>query len=198
MNVQQYIESGVLEQYCLGLLDDAEQANVVQMSLTYPAIKQELTEIEYTLEKIALINAISPKADLKQNILRALAFADQETLLDINHLPATNKYSNYQSWLNAVEHLIPAEPFDDFLCTVLRQEEHIAQMLVITKNDVPVEIHEDRTESFFILKGECICTVGDHTYKLSPGDFLEIPLHQEHDVKIQSPYVIAILQHQLL
>jgi mannose-6-phosphate isomerase-like protein (cupin superfamily) len=198
MEIQEYIKSGILEQYCLGLLNADEQAEIVRLSLIYPEIKQELNEIEKAIEKIALTNAVSPKIDLRSKILKSLGFADEDKRLDINNLPVTDKNSNHQSWLNAVEHLIPAEPFDDFLCTVLRQDTHIAQMLVITKVDVPPETHDDIAESFFILKGECVCTVGGHIYHLGPGDFLDIPLYQEHNVKMLSPYVIAILQHHLL
>lgn len=68
-------------------------------------------------------------------------------------------------------------------------------MLVITKADVPEETHDDRRESFFIMKGTCICVVDGIQYELNPGDFLEIPLHTNHDIKIVTPYVVAILQH---
>lgn len=198
MEIQEYIKSGILEQYCLGLLDANEQEEVVQMSLIYPEIKQELDEIENTIEKIALTNAVSPKIDLKSKILRSLGFSDEEERLDINNLPVTHKDSIHKNWLNAVEHLIPLEPVDDFSCTVLRQDEQVTQMLVITKLDVPPEIHDDIAESFFILKGECVCNVGGRVYQLGPGDFLDIPLYQEHNVKLSSPYVVAILQHYLL
>lgn len=198
MEIQEYIKSGILEQYCLGLLDANEQEEVVQMSLIYPEIKQELDEIENTIEKIALTNAVSPKIDLKSKILRSLGFSDEEERLDINNLPVTHKDSIHKNWLNAVEHLIPLEPVDDFSCTVLRQDEQVTQMLVITKLDVPPEIHDDIAESFFILKGECVCNVGGRVYQLGPGDFLDIPLYQEHNVKLLSPYVVAILQHHLL
>ena len=69
-------------------------------------------------------------------------------------------------------------------------------MLVVTKLDVPQEMHDDIAESFFILKGRCTCTIGDEQVTLNPGDHLDIPLHVNHDVKLESPYVIAILQHQ--
>jgi mannose-6-phosphate isomerase-like protein (cupin superfamily) len=69
-------------------------------------------------------------------------------------------------------------------------------MLVVTRLNVPPEIHEDLAESFFILKGQCTCTIGGRRVTLNPGDHLDIPLHVSHDITIDSPYVIAILQHQ--
>lgn len=197
MNIQEYIKSGILEQYCLGLLDADQAGDVVRLSLVYPEIKQELTAVENAIEKLAAANAIAPTSALKQKILGTLGFAADEPL-DINNLPATGKYSNYISWLNAVEHLIPAEPFEDLSIKVLRQDDKIAQMLVVAKVNVPDETHEAYKESFFILKGTCECTIGDETIQLNPGGFLEIPLHVTHDIKMLTPYVVAILQYQFI
>jgi len=198
MDIQAYIESGILEEYCAGLLSTNEQAKLIKMSMLYPEIKLELNAIELALEQLAALNAIMPVASLKPQIFKALGFQDDGAKLDLNNLPATNKYSNHYHWLNTLAHLIPEIPAEDFLAEVLRHDEQIAQLLVITKNDVPEETHGDLIESFFILKGKCECTVGDHLYKLSPGDFLEIPLHVEHDIKIVSPYVVGILQHRFI
>jgi mannose-6-phosphate isomerase-like protein (cupin superfamily) len=196
MDIQEYIKSGILEQYCLGLLDAAQAGDVIRLSLLYPEIKQELTAVENAIEKLSASNAVTPNSGLKQKILGRLGFADEP--LDINNLPATDKYSNHLSWLNAVEHLIPAEPFEDLSIQVLRQDDKIAQMLVVAKVDVPDESHEAYKESFFILKGTCECTVGDEIIQLNAGGFLEIPLHVEHNIKMLTPHVVAILQYQFI
>jgi mannose-6-phosphate isomerase-like protein (cupin superfamily) len=195
MDIKAYINSGNLEQYCLNPADEKLRQEVAELCLAYPEIKQELAEIELALERLAQSHAITPDARLKNRVLAALNFFDNEKL-DLDHLPPTSKYSNYTEWLNAVEHLLPQEPFEDFFMHVLQQDEHIAQMLVVTKLDVPEEIHETEIESFFILKGKCACTVGNEVFTLNPGDHLEIPLHVTHDIKLLSPYVIGILQHQ--
>lgn len=195
MKVQEYINSGNLEQYCFDMFNPERQQEISRLTLLHPEIKQELNEIETAIERLAGMHAITPNTDLKHRILGALGFPTEE-ILDINHLPPTDKYADYNQWLKAVEHLIPTEPFEDFFMHVLQQDEQIAQMLVVTKLDVPEEIHEEVAESFFILKGQCACKVGDEVFILNAGDYLDIPLHLEHDIKILSPYVIAILQHQ--
>lgn len=195
-DLKTYIDSGNLESYCFQLLDAEQTQQIAALRLVHPEINTELNEIESAIERLAKSQAIAPKPVLKNRIFAALGFTSPETSLDINHLPPTSKYSDHQSWLAAVEHMIPAEPFEDFFMEVLRQDEQIAQMLVITKMNVPEEIHEEVAESFFILKGQCACTVGDKVFTLNAGDHLDIPLHVNHDIKILSPYVIAILQHQ--
>ncbi len=195
MQIQEYINSGVLEQFCLGLLTKSEQEAVITMCTVYPEVRKELTEIEFALERIAAINTITPKASLKQQILNIIAINEVITL---DNLPPTDRYSDYQAWLKAVEHLIPAQPFEDFFAYPLHYDDKIEQTLVVTKVGVPEETHEDVIESFFILEGSCVCKVGRYTYTLNAGDFLEIPLHEEHDVTLTSPYVVAILQHLIV
>ncbi len=196
MDIKQYIESGILEEYCMGLLTAEDEAFVIQLSLIYPEVKQEITEIEKVLYNISSQNAVVPDPRLKQQILSSLTYSDYP--LNINNLPVIDQYADHEAWLQAFGHLIPAEPHDDFIMEVLRQDDKVAQMLVIARNDVPVETHDDRIESFFILQGECRCMVGNDYYTLTPGDFLEIPLHTEHDIKMLTPKVVAILQHRAL
>jgi len=194
IDINNYINSGNLEQHCFDIFDEERAREVVALSQEHPMIRQELEKIEDTIEKIAESAAITPPARLRNSILAALGFPGDA--IDIENLPATDEYSSYTAWLSAVEHLLPAEPFDDFFAHLLRQDEHIAQTLVVTKLNVSEEVHEEVSESFFILKGQCACTVGDKVFTLNPGDHLEIPLHVNHDIEILSPYVIAILQHR--
>ncbi len=161
-----YINSGNLEQYCLDMFNPALAREVSELRLVKPEVKRELAEIEIALEKLAQSHAIAPDDGLKNRILGALEFFNDEKI-SLDNLPATGEYSNYINWLNAVEHLIPAEPFEGLFMKELQHNEHIAQMLVVSKVDVPEEIHETVRESFFILKGKCACTVGNDVFTLN-------------------------------
>jgi mannose-6-phosphate isomerase-like protein (cupin superfamily) len=194
MDIKSYIDSGNLEQYCFEPGNDILENEISGLRLIHPEVGLELIEIGMAIEKLARSQAIAPRPQLKNKILAALGSADDA--IDLDDLPPTSKYSNYESWLKAVEHLVPPEPFEDFFAHPLQQNEKIAQTLVITKLNVPEEIHEVISESFFILKGTCTCTVGKQVFTLNAGDHLEIPLHTSHDIRIDSPYVVAILQHQ--
>jgi mannose-6-phosphate isomerase-like protein (cupin superfamily) len=197
MNLQDYINSGILEQYCLGLLDSTEANQVASYCLQYPELRKELNSIEEAMEKMAAEKATPPPTQLKEKILGRLGFVGNE-VLDINNLPPTDAYSNYLSWLQAVEHLLPTEPFEDLNIQVLQQTDKLAQMLVVAKVNVPDESHDNYAESFFILDGKCACTIDGKEVFLNAGDFLEIPLHVEHDVKMLTPTVTAILQYRFV
>lgn len=52
-NIQEYIESGILEQYALGLTSPEENMQIAQYLNQYPELQTELIQIESALEKYA-------------------------------------------------------------------------------------------------------------------------------------------------
>ncbi|SHM53467.1 cupin domain-containing protein [Mucilaginibacter sp. OK098] len=195
MDIRQYIESGVLEEYCLGHLNEADQAYLIQMTMLYPEIKAELTAVELAFENLAALAAAEPASHIKHKILASLGFAGE---LNIHELPVISHSANPEPWLKAFAHLIPDEPTEDFTMNVIRQDKIVQQMLVTSCNNVPEEEHGDFFESLFVLKGRCECTIGNELFALGAGDFIEIPLHIKHDIKLVTPFVTAILQYRFV
>lgn len=72
MNTQEYIQSGIIESYVLGMASSAEAAELEQLCLQYPEIKQALTDFETALEANALAKSVAPPAHLKQQIFATL------------------------------------------------------------------------------------------------------------------------------
>jgi quercetin dioxygenase-like cupin family protein len=192
-DIKKYIESGVLEEYCLGTLKEADQAYLIQMTMLYPEVKAELDAVELAFETLSAATAVEPASHIKQNILTALGF---DEVLNINDLPVLSHSVNPHPWLTAFGHLIPENPTEDFLMHIIRQDDIVQQMLITGNTDVPDEEHGDFYESLYVLKGHCECTVGEDFYALGPGDFIEIPLHVKHDIKLVTPFVTAVLQYR--
>lgn len=72
MNIQEYIESGILESYVLGATTQAESIEVERLAEEYPAIQFELMALQGTLENYALQYAQEPPATLKNSIMDAI------------------------------------------------------------------------------------------------------------------------------
>lgn len=72
MNINDYILSGILEQYVLGDVSPQEKQEVECMSHIYPEIKEELTKVEMALEGLALEQAIEVPKHIKKNIFEAI------------------------------------------------------------------------------------------------------------------------------
>ncbi len=71
-DINQYIESGILELYVLGNLTSQEKREVEEYAANYPAIKQELNDISRTMELFADHNAIEPRESLREAIVNQL------------------------------------------------------------------------------------------------------------------------------
>ncbi len=80
-DVQSYLESGILELYVLGDVTPQEKQQVEEMMAAHPVIKIEVDEIERTMEKYAMANAVEPSANLQNKVLSSTVtnLADDRT-----------------------------------------------------------------------------------------------------------------------
>jgi anti-sigma-K factor RskA len=66
VNIQEYISSGIVESYVLGLASNEEQLEFEQLCATNAELRQAREAFELSLEQHALDNAVAPPAALKQ------------------------------------------------------------------------------------------------------------------------------------
>ncbi|MFN3918060.1 MAG: anti-sigma factor domain-containing protein [Flavobacteriales bacterium] len=102
MNISEYIASGILEDYALGIASKQERKEVECLSHIYPEIKAELVAIQSEFEKIASINAIEPPKELKSIIIAKLEELSEKeskviSLSDRKKLPK----DSFSKWLAA-------------------------------------------------------------------------------------------------
>jgi anti-sigma-K factor RskA len=72
VNIQEYISSGIVESYVLGLALPEERSEFEQLCKQYPELLKARTDFELALQKQAMDNAIVPPAGLKNKILAEL------------------------------------------------------------------------------------------------------------------------------
>ncbi|MEY4541770.1 MAG: hypothetical protein RLZZ306_3527 [Bacteroidota bacterium] len=68
MNTKEYIESGIIESYVLGVTTVGESAEVEQLALEYPEIQAEIESVSNTFESYVLQYEKEPPAFLKDKI----------------------------------------------------------------------------------------------------------------------------------
>lgn len=78
MNIQEYLASGALEAYALGLGSDAERRETEKLLAEHPALQAELQAIQAGLEVYATVHAVQPPDALKSRVMAAIA-ASEET-----------------------------------------------------------------------------------------------------------------------
>lgn len=62
MNTREYINSGILEAYLLGVISEEEEREVQEMAFAYPEIKESLLHLEEEIEVLCLESAVPPPA----------------------------------------------------------------------------------------------------------------------------------------
>ena len=71
MNIQEYIKSGVIESYVLGVADENDIAELQRLKLLHPEIAMAVEDGERWLEEYALTHAV-PAGDVGMRVLYAL------------------------------------------------------------------------------------------------------------------------------
>jgi anti-sigma-K factor RskA len=84
VNIEEYISSGIIESYVLGLADAQEVAELEQLKGAHPEIQAAIDSFEASLETAAFANTITPAADTKDKLMLALQdeFVDQTNILN--------------------------------------------------------------------------------------------------------------------
>ncbi len=85
-DIKQYIESGILELYVLDDLTVDEKLEVERMAASYPAIKNELSEIAETMELFAEQNAVEPSEKLRASVLSQLIADNANHNISSHHI----------------------------------------------------------------------------------------------------------------
>lgn len=68
MNIQEYISSGIVESYVLGLASNEERLEFEQLIASNAVLREAKETFEISLEQHALANAVPPPAAVKQKI----------------------------------------------------------------------------------------------------------------------------------
>ena len=100
MNIKEYIASGVVESYVLGLLSAQERFEFEQYCETYPELKTARESFELAIEKQAMENAMPPPGDIRQKILSAIQQTPKASKI-ISMEPTTTGRSSGFGWLAA-------------------------------------------------------------------------------------------------
>ena len=81
MNLKEYIASGIIESYVMGLASETERAEFEQMCAEHPELVAERRKFEESLETYASEQAIRPPTEVKAKILKAIITMESSTKL---------------------------------------------------------------------------------------------------------------------
>ncbi|WP_354356868.1 cupin domain-containing protein [Pedobacter sp. UYP30] len=194
MDLKEFLDSGLLELNVIGALAQDEAQLVHKMLVSHPEIKKEIAALEVFFEQHAIKNAVSPHLRMGKKMERLFSNLAAEQNMQLSQTPLISGFSDSNAWLELISPLLPKDNSCERFKKLLRYENGVMQLLIVSSTDIDEEVHEDLDESFLILKGTCVCTIGNTSINMGAGDFMQIPLDLPHTVTITSNSVTAILQ----
>jgi mannose-6-phosphate isomerase-like protein (cupin superfamily) len=197
-DLQNFISSGILELYVLGEASVQEKKMVEEMAVLHPEIRLEIEEIEQSLERYAMTEAITPDPTVKPLLLATIDYMDRLKNGEIVSVPPVlaekSSAHDYAQWLNRADMVLPPDA-DDIFARIISATNEMMTAIVWIKQMAPQEVHDHEHERFLILEGSCDIYVENIATSLSPGDYFAIPLHKDHRIVITSDVPCkAILQ----
>ncbi|HEY6901968.1 MAG TPA: hypothetical protein VI233_15030 [Puia sp.] len=101
MNIELYIQSGIVESYALGLASPLEVEEFEQLLPHYPELRDALSDFEYHLELFAIENEVPPPPGARERI--------EAKIREIPYMPEVTKGKDgYQRQKRRMEY-IPVE-----------------------------------------------------------------------------------------
>ncbi len=94
MDYKANITPGIIESYCLGLLEPEESKMVEQQARVHADVKQEIDDFMLLLENYVMSNAVHPGEHVKKKTLGLLDNLRLEEAKKIHHLPLINKFTD--------------------------------------------------------------------------------------------------------
>jgi len=199
-DINEYINSGILEMYVLGLTSPEENKEVEKLSRSHPEVREEIDSISKAL--ITYSEESSPKIDptIKPLMLATIDYMERIKNGEERSIPPVlnkdSKISDYAKWLNRKD-LDLNEELEDFAAKLIGYQPGAMTAIVWIKESTPYEKHDDEFEKFLIVEGTCDIITDTHTLSLVPGDYYSLPLNLGHVVKVTSKIPCKVILQRI-
>lgn len=188
--VQDYINSGILEMYVMGMTSAEETAQVNDMASKYAEIRLEIEEISKALETDASGKTVTgPSETVKPYLLSVVDYTERlkagEPMTFPPILTKESKIIDFEEWTSRADMVLPDE-FENMYARLIGHNPEATTAISWIKSYTPLEIHTNELERFLILEGSCDITIGTDVHSLKAGDFIAIPLYIGHSLVVTS------------
>lgn len=188
--IETYIGSGVLELYVLGAASAEEAREVERMAAAHPQVREEIEAIRLAMESYADAHAVEPHPTIQPLLLATIDYMERLKKGEAPTAPPilheNSKPSDYKAWLDRPDMVAPAG-FDEIFAKIIGANPQATTAIVWLRSGAPLEVHDDEHEKFLIIEGSCDIVIDGKAHQMKPGDYMSIPLHSDHYVKVTSP-----------
>ena len=198
--VQEYIDSGILQAYVFGVTTPEEERSVEEMATRHTEIRNAIKAFEYDLEMYAMANAVTPDPTAKPFLIATIDYTERMEKGEAPSHPKTlhkdSRIEYYKEWLERTDMQLPND-FKDFYAKIISYTPGALTAIVWIKDVAPWETHDNEFEKFLIVEGTCDIVIEDETHRLKAGDYLSIPLHKKHTVKVTSDIPCKVILQRI-
>ena len=188
LSVSEYIETGILEIYVLGIASDEERNDVERLALEHVEIRKEIEGIKASIEVYGDAYKLEPNPVLKPFLMAIIDYTERLKNGELPSVPPllteNSTVADYNQWLNRPD-MVSIDKEDVFAKIIGYSPEAITA-IVWLKDYAPHEVHDNEYERFLIVEGTCDIIVEEEINQLVPGDYFAIPLHKKHMIKVTS------------
>ncbi|MCY7420162.1 MAG: cupin domain-containing protein [Chitinophagaceae bacterium] len=188
-NLKKYIESGIVENYVLGITLPEETLEIEEMSIKHQEVRAAISKFCLLFEENVFANAIAPPSIIKPELMATIDYMERlengEALTFPPLLNENSQIDDFSDWLNRAD-MKPLAGFNDIEVKLIGYTPTCTTAIVWVKQIAPEEVHKHEFERFLIVEGTCTIHISSKTYDLVPGNYLQIPLFETHHVVVTS------------
>jgi mannose-6-phosphate isomerase-like protein (cupin superfamily) len=198
--IQEYINSGIIELYVMGMTTDEENIEIARLAKENIEIKNEIEAIENALQHTGknTVPEISPavKAFVMATIDYTERLKNGEEYVVAPLLNKNSKIEDYNTWINR-SNMQVSDDYETIDAKIISASPVATTIIVWLKHGAPIEVHDKEYEHFLIVEGTCTIKIGEVEHYLVSGDYLSIPLHIGHSVTVTSNIPCKIILQRL-
>jgi mannose-6-phosphate isomerase-like protein (cupin superfamily) len=199
-NINEYINSGILEMYVLGLTSAEESSEVEKLAVSHSEINKEIEAISKALMIYSETSSTVIDPTVKPMIMATIDYTERIKAGEIPTAPPilndNAKISDFAEWLNRKDMITPEEA-EDIEIKIIGHQPKAMTAIVWIKKETPYEVHDHEYEKFLILEGTCDIITDTKIYSMVPGDYFSIPLHLGHTIKVTSKIPCKVILQRI-
>jgi len=199
MKLQDFISSGIIEIYCMGIASDEEKALVEKYASENKEVKNEIAAVNEALNLYATSLGKSPREEIRNNIMHAIAsFEEQSRVLSFP--PRMTLQTSANEWLKymADNNITQPSPGEEIqILDLPANEKQVTYIAWATKGAVVEESHASEDEYLLMLQGTCTIKVRGVTTEYKAGDIVFIPRNTVHRAEVISDETMIIVGQRI-
>ena len=199
MEVNEFISSGIIEMYCLGIATDEEREQVEKFASENTAVRDEILVVREALELYATARHVSPPPALKDKIMAAVMNSEKQGR-PLDFPPRLTPQSTVEEWMNYISnnHIAPPKEYENLYLLDLPGDKNQSTYIVWAKRGAVVEeSHAEEDEYLLMVEGNCSIAIDGRIGYYHRGDLVFIPKRSVHRAEALSDEPMLIIGQRI-